>query len=60
LLESAPERGVLHGTTDQIVDQLGKLAALGVSEVQFQHLDFDDDSLPQFLAEEIAPQVKNL
>jgi F420-dependent oxidoreductase-like protein len=60
LLESAPERGVLHGTTDQIVDQLGKLAALGVSEVQFQHLDFDDDSLPQFLAEEIAPRVKNL
>jgi alkanesulfonate monooxygenase SsuD/methylene tetrahydromethanopterin reductase-like flavin-dependent oxidoreductase (luciferase family) len=60
LLDTAAERGVLHGTTDQVVDQLGKLAELGVSEVQFQHLDFDDDAVPQFLAEEIVPRVKDL
>jgi F420-dependent oxidoreductase-like protein len=60
LLESAPDRGALHGTAEQIIDQLGKLAELGISEVQFQHMDFDDDSVPQFLAEEVAPHVKHL
>jgi alkanesulfonate monooxygenase SsuD/methylene tetrahydromethanopterin reductase-like flavin-dependent oxidoreductase (luciferase family) len=60
LLAAASERGVLHGTTDQVVDQLGKLAELGVNEVQFQHMDFDSDEVPEYLASEIAPRVKNL
>lgn len=60
LLAAAPERGVLHGTTEQVVDQLGKLAEVGVNEVQFQHMDFDNDEVPEYLATEIAPKVKGL
>jgi hypothetical protein len=60
LLAVASERGVLHGTTDQVLDQLGKLSLLGVAEVQFQHMDFDNDEVPEYLASEIAPRVKNL
>jgi F420-dependent oxidoreductase-like protein len=60
LLAAAAERGVLHGTTDQVVDQLGKLAELGVNEVQFQHMDFDSNDVPEYLATEIAPRVENL
>jgi len=33
---------------------------MGVSEVQFEHLDFDDDAIPEYLASEVAPQVKNV
>lgn len=60
LLAAAPERGLIHGTKDQIIEQLSKLAELGVSEVEFQHMDFDNDEVPEFLAQEIAPAVKDL
>jgi F420-dependent oxidoreductase-like protein len=42
---------------DEIVDYLGRLAELGVDEVQFQHLFFDSDDIPEYLASEIMPQV---
>ena len=54
------ERGTLVGTTDEVVDQLGRLAELGVEETQIQHLDFDSDDVPTFLAEEVAPRVASL
>ena len=60
LLAAAGDRGLIHGTKDQIVEQLGELAELGVSEVEFQHMDFDSDEVPEFLAQEIAPAVKDL
>jgi F420-dependent oxidoreductase-like protein len=60
LLAVAGERGMIHGTTDQVVEQLGRLAELGCNEVQFQHMDFDNDEIPRYLAEEIAPRVRNL
>ena len=60
LLAAAGDRGLIYGTKDQIVEQLGKLAELGVSEVEFQHLDFDSDEVPEFLAQEIALAVKDL
>lgn len=53
-------RGTLVGTADEVVDQLGRLAELGVQEMQVQHLDFDSDDVPAFLAEEIAPRVASL
>ncbi|MCY4581819.1 MAG: TIGR03560 family F420-dependent LLM class oxidoreductase [Chloroflexi bacterium] len=53
-------RGQLVGRADEVVDQLGRLAEGGISEVQFQHLDFHDDTVPEFLASEVAPQVKDL
>jgi F420-dependent oxidoreductase-like protein len=57
---AANERGMIAGSTDEVVDHLGRMAEMGVSEVHFEHLDFDDDSIPEYLASEIAPQVKNL
>jgi F420-dependent oxidoreductase-like protein len=60
LLAAAGERGLIYGTKDQIIDQLGKLAELGVSEVEFQHMDFDNDEVPEFLAQEIVPAAKSL
>ena len=53
-------RGQLVGGAEEVVDQLGGLAELGISEVQFQHLDFHDDTVPEFLASDVAPKVKGL
>jgi F420-dependent oxidoreductase-like protein len=53
-------RGMLAGGNEEVVDQLGKLAELGLSEVQFQHFSFDSDEVPEYLAAEIAPRVKAL
>jgi F420-dependent oxidoreductase-like protein len=57
---AARGRGLLCGRTDEVVEQLAELAAFGVQEVQFQHMDFDDDEFPVYVAEEIAPRVKGL
>lgn len=50
-------RGSIAGSTDEVVEQLGKLAELGLEEVQFQHTEFDSDDIPEYLAAEIAPRV---
>lgn len=52
------KRGLIAGTTDEVVDQLGRLAEMGLSELQFQHFNFASDSVPEYLASEIAPRVK--
>lgn len=56
----ARERGSIAGTTDEVMDHLGRLAELGCEEVEFQHIDFDSDDIPEYLAAEIAPKVANL
>ena len=56
---TARERGVIVGESADVIEQLGILAELGVSEVQFQHLDFYDDTIPEFLAMEVAPRVRS-
>ncbi len=55
---AAKARGQIVGSTDEVVETLGRLAKLGLQEVQFQHFNFDDDSVPEYLAAEIAPRVK--
>ncbi|HJP40811.1 MAG TPA: TIGR03560 family F420-dependent LLM class oxidoreductase [Dehalococcoidia bacterium] len=52
--------GMITGTTEEIVDTLGRLADLGLSEVQFQHFDFETDDVPEYLAAEVAPRVVDL
>lgn len=54
------QRGLLAGGTDEIVDTLGKLAEQGLQEIDFQHFDFDDDTVPQYIAAELAPRVWDL
>ena len=56
----AKARGLIAGNTDEVVDTLGRLGELGLQEVQFQHFNFDDDSVPEYLAAEIIPRVKSL
>ena len=53
-------KGILSGTTDEVVDKLGKLAELGLQEMVLQHMDFDSDEGPEYFASEIAPQVADL
>ena len=54
------DRGMITGSTGEVVDLLGRLADAGLQEVVFQHLDFDSDDVPEYLAAEIAPQVATL
>ncbi|MCC7363553.1 MAG: LLM class F420-dependent oxidoreductase [Dehalococcoidia bacterium] len=58
--EGLRARGMLVGTTDQVVDTLGQLAGHGLQEVQFQHFNFDDDAVPEYLAAEVAPRVRGV
>ncbi|MCY3733444.1 MAG: TIGR03560 family F420-dependent LLM class oxidoreductase [Chloroflexi bacterium] len=52
--------GRLVGGADETVDALGRLAEAGVAEVQFQHVMFDRDDVPEFLARDVAPQVAEI
>ena len=56
----ARERGMIVGGTEEVVERLGRLAELGLQEVQFHHFDFDSDDVPEYLASEIAPKVVSL
>jgi F420-dependent oxidoreductase-like protein len=56
----ARERGMIVGGTEEVVERLGRLAELGLQEVQFQHFDFDSDDVPEYLASEIAPRAASL
>ena len=58
--KAARAEGMIVGTTDEAVDQLGRLAALGVAEIQLEHIDFDSDEFPEYLASEIIPRVAGL
>ncbi|MBE7520562.1 MAG: TIGR03560 family F420-dependent LLM class oxidoreductase [Thermoflexaceae bacterium] len=56
----AKARGMIVGSTGEVVETLGRLAEQGVQEVQFQHFNFDSDEVPEYLAAEIAPRVRGL
>ncbi len=53
-------RGLLSGTTGEVVEKLGRLAELGLQEMVLQHMDFDSDEGPEYFAAEIAPRVAGL
>ncbi|GMV86876.1 MAG: LLM class F420-dependent oxidoreductase [Dehalococcoidia bacterium] len=53
-------RGLIVGGKDEVVQTLGRYGELGLREVQFQHFDFASDTVPEFLASEIAPAAKGL
>ncbi len=56
-LDEIRSRGVVLGTADEIVEQLGRLSEAGVQRVMLQWLDLDDlDGLERF-AHAILPQV---
>ena len=53
-------RGMMVGGKDEVLETLGKYAELGMEEVQFQHFNFEDDTVPEFLAAEVAPAAQTL
>ena len=52
--------GIIIGSADDVVDQLGMLGELGLQEAVFQHTDTASEELPEFLASEIIPRVAGL
>lgn len=52
-------RGMIVGSTDEVVQLLGGYGELGLNEIDFQHFNFDSDEIPEYLAAEIAPKVKS-
>ncbi|MBK6318589.1 MAG: LLM class F420-dependent oxidoreductase [Dehalococcoidia bacterium] len=58
--ETLKRRGMIVGGKAEVVDACARYAALGMQEIQFQHFNFDDDAVPEFLAAEVVPAVANL
>lgn len=55
--ETLRRRGMIVGGKAEVVDACGRYAELGMHEIQFQHFNFEDDTVPEFLASEVAPAV---
>jgi alkanesulfonate monooxygenase SsuD/methylene tetrahydromethanopterin reductase-like flavin-dependent oxidoreductase (luciferase family) len=55
--ETAHQRGVIVGTPDAIVEQLGRLEEAGVSRLQAQWLDMDDIAGLELLATRVMAQL---
>ncbi len=47
------------GTADEVVDTLGQFGELGLDEIEFQQFDFDSDEVPEYLAAEVVPRVRD-
>src|SRR5574341_1200229 len=58
-VERLTQRGIVFGTSNQIVDQLGKLSKAGVQRVMLQWLDLDDLDGLEAMAKGVLPQVKS-
>ncbi len=56
--EPLQERGILVGTANEIVEQLGRLAEVGVQRVMVQWLDLDDLHGLEAMANGVLPQVR--
>lgn len=57
-LEKARERGIVVGTGNQIVEQLGEFAEAGVQRIMLQWLDLDDMDGLEAMATAVLPQVQ--
>jgi alkanesulfonate monooxygenase SsuD/methylene tetrahydromethanopterin reductase-like flavin-dependent oxidoreductase (luciferase family) len=54
------ERGLLAGTTNQVVDQLGQLEEAGVQKVMLQWNDLDDLPRLEAFSQGVLPQLKTV
>ncbi len=55
--EELKERGVIVGTDNEIVDQLGKLAEAGIQRIMLQWLKIDDLERLEAMAKSVLPQL---
>jgi len=51
------ERGLVIGTPDEIIEQLGSFARVGVERIMLQWLDLDDIDGLEAMAKSILPQI---
>jgi F420-dependent oxidoreductase-like protein len=58
--ETLKRRGMIVGGKAEVLEACARYAALGMQEIQFQHFNFDDDTVPEFLAAEAAPAAAAL
>jgi F420-dependent oxidoreductase-like protein len=57
--EQLMERGIVVGTANQVVDQLGRLSDSGVQRAMLQWINLDDLDGLQAFAREVLPQFKS-
>ena len=55
--EATRARGLVYGTANQIVDQLGEIAEAGIYRVMLQWLDLDDLDRLEAMAKTVLPQI---
>lgn len=53
-------RRMFNGSVDQLVDELGKLAELGLREIVFEHFLTETDDVVEWISEVVMPQVRGL
>lgn len=58
--ETLKKRGMIVGGKAEVVEACGRYAELGMHEIQFQHFNFEDDTVPEFLAGDVAPEAAKL
>jgi alkanesulfonate monooxygenase SsuD/methylene tetrahydromethanopterin reductase-like flavin-dependent oxidoreductase (luciferase family) len=56
----AAGRAPFTGSTEQLIDEIGRLGQLGLDEVVFEHFCHEDDQILEWLADEIKPAVEAL
>ena len=59
-LAAAGNRVLLTGGVHELVDTVGQLARLGLQEVVFEHFATELDEVPEFWAETVLPQLRDL
>jgi len=47
------------GSTAELVDVVGQLGELGLQEVVFEHFVTELDDVPEWLAQEVVPQLRS-
>ncbi len=58
--ETLKKRAMIVGGKAEVLEACAKYSALGMHEIQFQHFNFDDDTVPEFLAGDIAREAAEL
>lgn len=56
----ASGHGPWRGSVDELVDHVGRLRELGLDEVVFEHFCHEDDTIPEWIAAEVKPQLEAL
>ena len=56
----AAGHGPWRGSVEQLVDHVGQLRDLGLDEVVFEHFCHEEDTIPEWIAGEVKPQLEAL